>query len=137
MKPDNLPLVVPINDAQAAIIERIYKGQELPLNLIQITQWWYVRVWFNQEYMFKTRLRHTIEPLPSNDPRGFTKRIVRTDSERSDNHVFHKVFKSWAGNLCYSVTWGYHTRLKRYLFPNLDTITKYEFVLNKKGHSTI
>ena len=49
MLPENIGLMIGLKDSnQLAIIEKVLKGQSLQDNLIDLSKYWKIKVWFNK-----------------------------------------------------------------------------------------
>jgi hypothetical protein len=120
--PDNLALLVGLPSPQADVIERILKGQtDLKTNLLDLSKFWKIKVWFNQP----TEIHTIPQWVTSIDAEGKVWKS-RTRSKTDTVHVIARFFQTDWEKLCYlprrNVRRGFH-------FPELDTVVKYEPVI--------
>jgi len=115
--------MIGLEGEQAAVVERIYKGQDLQANLIDLSRFWKIKVWFNQP----TEIRITptwINKQETENGWSKTRKYLNTGTE----HVIARFFSTDWGKLCYlpkrTVKGGFH-------FPDLSTVVKYEVILDE------
>lgn len=119
--PANLPLLIgKVTDAQAAVVERILKGQsDLKTNLMDLGKHFKVRVWFSKEVDIRIQ-RHWVN-------QGENTRLCR-QHVKTDNHVFNYI--TYAQGQPGRIIYGTSRKCRSgYDFPSLDLVTRYEPVI--------
>lgn len=135
--PSNLALLVNLKGDQALVVERIHKGQiDLQTNLLELGKFWKIKVWFNKPTEVHTIKHWVISKQKSEWQEGNPEVSVSVSrschrSKTATEHVFSRFFASKNGvssttQLCYLPTRKGRTG---YLFPSLDTVIKYEPVI--------
>lgn len=123
MLPENIGLMVGLkDDNQAAIIERVLKGQSLQDNLIDLSTYWKIKVWFNKPTEIRTPPTWINKVVTEDGWTSKTRKYVNVKTE----HVIAKFFRSVSsGNFCYMTK---RTNRRGYIFPSLESVVKYEIV---------
>jgi hypothetical protein len=106
MLPENIPLLVGLTGDKAAAVEKVLKGCPLEDALVALSKFWKIKIWFKQEQEVIIRNRRYLRSV----------------------HIFNKFFMG--NSLCYCPS---KSSRHGYLFPNINTIEKYEIVLDAKA----
>jgi hypothetical protein len=113
MLPENIALLVGLTGDKATVVEKVLKGCPLDEALIALGKFWKLKVWFKQEQEVIIRKRRYLRSV----------------------HVFNKFSRGkrfFMGriSLCYCPS---KSSRHGYLFPDINTIEKYEIVLDAKA----
>lgn len=122
--PKNLALLATqeLNDREKAAIEKVFKSTDLRESLLTLGAVWKVKVWFNCEFEIQIA-RHTTKRKEGDVIHW----IRNKGSVTSNAHVFNKITTGIYGGLLY----GTSRRARHgYPFPSLDTVVRYEPVIN-------
>ena len=106
-------------------IESVLKCEDLKTNLLTLSKFWKLKVWFNTEHDIKIHT-HTTKKLNSDGQMSW---CHGKSYEHTNVHVFSFISTATSGCLLYSTKRG-HVR-NGYYFPDLSTVTKYEVVLKE------
>ena len=127
--PENIGLLVGLQGPQAAVVERILKGQtDLRTNLLDLAKFWKVRVWFNQEIDIRIQTHVIKKEIHDGTISRYYKQHVHTNV-----HTFNFISTTEYcggrpfGSLLYGTKRGAR---KGFYFPSLDMVVKYEPVID-------
>jgi hypothetical protein len=120
--PENLPLLIgTVPDYQAAVVERILKGQiDLRTNLIDLGKFWKVKIWFDQKMDICVLPHWHINA--DNNSKTYITRV------HTNEHIFNCITTAQGTGM---LLYGTSRKARRgYYFPDLSTVTKYEPVID-------
>jgi|WetSurMetagenome_2_1015567.scaffolds.fasta_scaffold244894_2 hypothetical protein len=120
MIPENLTLLVgQVSGDQATAVEKVFKGCSLAEALIELGRHWKLRVWFDREHTFRCLRRSVTSKVGEATVKSFT------EHKTANVYTFASIIL-YQGMLYYRTT---RNSRKGYQFPSLDTVIKYEPVL--------
>ena len=125
--PENLALLIGgLAPDQAEVVERIYKGQTLRDNLLDLSKFWKVKVWFDREIDIRIQ-QHKM--FINKDEDG-TKHFLYKSHVHTNTHIFHRINTATDGTLIYATSKA--SRRQWYYFPCMNWVVKYEPVIEKE-----
>ena len=126
--PKSLGLLVGLDAGRSAVVEAILKGRDdVQTNLVELSKFWKVRVWFKAPVTIRTITRRRKVALSASDiASGYTGAKQCVNSNEGDVHVFSGFFLH-GSTLCYKVKTGGR---RGYHFPSLDLVSSYEPVID-------
>jgi hypothetical protein len=126
--PKSLGLLVGLDERRSAVVEAILKGRDdVQTNLVELSRFWKVRVWFKAPIKIQTvRRKHRLALSASDTASGYTGAWQYVNSNEGNVHVFSGFFLH-GGSLCYKVKAGGR---RGYHFPALDLVERYEPVVD-------
>jgi hypothetical protein len=125
--PQSLGLLVDLDADRSAVIEAILKGREdVQTNLIELSRFWKVRIWFKAPIKIQTvQRKHKVALSASEVASGYTGAWQHLSSNEGVVHVFSGFFLH-GSTLCYTIKRGGR---RGYPFP-VALIDRYEPVID-------